>query len=236
MVVTLSSVVPWGRTMSEYSLMFGLYEQNLDSSILGCGDGPASFNSEMTGLGRRVVSVDPIYSLTGQQIEQRIAETYETIIAQCKASRENYVWSFFSDPDELGRHRLGAMRIFLEDFERGLAEGRYLAEELPRLSFRDGEFDLALCSHFLFLYTEQLSLEFHVEAIREMCRVAREVRIFPLLDLKVRPSVHVEPVISGLRKARLTVEIVKVPYEFQRGGDEMMKIQRNSFSSINQGV
>jgi hypothetical protein len=88
----------------------------------------------------------------------------------------------------------------------------------------------------LFLYTEQLSLEFHVEAIREMCRVAREVRIFPLLDLKVRFSAHVEPVVSSLRQGGYGVEIVKVPYEFQRGGDEMIKIQRNSFFSINQDV
>jgi hypothetical protein len=210
--------------MSEYRLMFDLSEQNLDASILGCGDGPASFNSEMTRLGRRVISVDPIYSLTCQQIEQRIAETYETIISQCKSNQDNYVWSFFSDPDALGRHRIEAMRVFLEDFERGLGEGRYLAEELPRLSFRDHEFDLALCSHLLFLYSEQLSLEFHIEAIQEMCRVAREVRIFPLLDLNVRPSAHIEPVVSRLRRAGLNLEVVKVPYEFQRGGDEMMRV------------
>jgi hypothetical protein len=226
MAVTLSSVVPWGRTMSEYRLLFDLSERELDGRILGCGDGPASFNSEMTTLGRRVISVDPIYALTKHQIEQRIAETYDPIISQCKASLENYVWSFFSDPDALGRHRLGAMQVFLDDFERGLAEGRYLTQELPRLSFEDGQFDLALCSHLLFLYTEQLSLDFHIEAIREMCRVTREVRIFPLLDLKVRRSAHVEPVVSRLRQSGRAVEIVKVPYEFQRGGDEMMKIQQ----------
>jgi hypothetical protein len=212
--------------MAEYQLMFDLSDQDLDRSILGCGDGPASFNSEMARLGRRVISVDPIYALSGLQIEQRIAETYETIISQCKANLENYVWSFFRDPDELGRHRLCAMRLFLDDFERGLAEGRYLNEQLPSLSFRDDEFDLALCSHLLFLYTEQLSLDFHIDAIIEICRVAREVRIFPLLDLRVRRSAHVEPVVSRLRAQGLSVEIVKVPYEFQRGGDEMMKIRR----------
>jgi hypothetical protein len=224
MSVTLSSVVPWGRTMSEYRLMFDLSEQQLDASILGCGDGPASFNSEMTALGRRVISVDPIYSLSREQIEQRIGETYDTIISQCKANLDNYIWSLFSDPDALGRHRLGAMRGFLDDFETGLAEGRYLHQELPHLGFNDKQFDLALCSHLLFLYTEQLSLDFHAEAILEMCRVAREVRVFPLLDLKVRPSEHVQPVISRLEQAGHAVEIVKVPYEFQRGGDEMIKV------------
>ena len=226
MAVTLSSVVPWGRTMAEYRLMFDLSERDLTGRILGCGDGPASFNAEMTRLGRHVISVDPIYALSRQQIEQRVAETYEPIISQCKANPQNYVWNFFSDPDDLGRHRLAAMRVFLDDFEQGLAEGRYRTQELPRLDFRDAEFNLALCSHLLFLYTEQLSLEFHVEAIREMCRVASEVRIFPLLDLKVRKSAHIGPLSARLQEAGLTVEIVKAPYEFQLGGDEMMKIRR----------
>src|SRR5262249_31977258 len=211
--------------MSEYMCMFDLREQDRERSCLGCAEGPASFNCEMTGTGRRVISVDPIYGLTRQQIEQRIAETYDTIISQCKASVENFVWSFFSDPDALGRYRLGAMKIFLEDFEQGLTQGRYLVQELPGLRFPDREFDLALCSHLLFLYTEQLSPEFHLEAIQEMSRVAREVRIFPLMDLKVRRSAHIEPVVRRLRESALKVEIVKVPYEFQRGGNEMMKIR-----------
>jgi len=225
MAVTLSSVVPWGRTLSEYMLMFDLSEGDLNSRILGCGDGPASFNCEMTRLGRRVISVDPIYALSRKEIEHRVSETYDTIVSQCQQSIGNFVWSFFSDPEAMGRHRLGAMRVFLEDFDQGLAQGRYLVQELPGLDFATGEFDLALCSHLLFLYTEQLSLEFHLAAIREMSRVAREVRIFPLLDLKVKPSAHLEPLAGQLRHEGLIVEIVKVPYEFQRGGDKMMRIR-----------
>lgn len=44
-------------------------------------------------------------------------------------------------------------------------------------------FDLAVCSHLLFLYSEHLSEDFHVESIKELCRVAGEARIFPLLEL-----------------------------------------------------
>ncbi|HKF54731.1 MAG TPA: SAM-dependent methyltransferase, partial [Blastocatellia bacterium] len=63
-------------------------------------------------------------------------------------------------------------------------------------------------------------------AIKEMCRVAQEVRIFPILDLKVRKSAHIESLLPRLEESALTVEIVRVPYEFQRGGDEMMKIRK----------
>ena len=64
-----------------------LSDEELTSQILGVGDGPASFNSEMKTLGHTVVSVDPIYAFSKQQIEQRIQKTYDTVISQVKQIR-----------------------------------------------------------------------------------------------------------------------------------------------------
>ena len=224
MSVTLDQVVPWGRSLEEYRRMFDMSERDLAARILGCGDGPASFNAEMTALGRSVVSCDPIYAFSKEQIARRVEDTYDPIVEQVRRNAQNYVWSDFRDPDALGRHRLATMRVFLADFDAGRAAGRYLPEALPALSFADSQFDLALCSHLLFLYSEQLSLEFHAAAIRELCRVAREVRIFPLLALDCRPSPHIAPVQARLREAGFTAEIARVPYEFQAGGDRMMRV------------
>src|SRR6187401_543475 len=58
---SLFSVVPWGRSFDEYVRMFALAESDLESRILGCGDGPASFNVEATRRGATVVSCDPLY-------------------------------------------------------------------------------------------------------------------------------------------------------------------------------
>jgi hypothetical protein len=66
----LNEVVPWGRTLQEYKLMFALSDTDLNKKILGCGDGPASFNTEMTELGYSVVSIDPIYEFSVDQILQ----------------------------------------------------------------------------------------------------------------------------------------------------------------------
>ncbi len=44
---TLEKVVPWGRSFDEYVNMFGLTEVDLGLCILGCGDGPAAFNSAL---------------------------------------------------------------------------------------------------------------------------------------------------------------------------------------------
>lgn len=57
----LANIVPWGRSFEEYRAMFELSEQDLNKRILGCGDGPASFNAEATKRGSKVISCDPVY-------------------------------------------------------------------------------------------------------------------------------------------------------------------------------
>lgn len=220
----LDQVVPWGRSLSEYRRMFDMSERDMAAKILGCGDGPASFNAEMSALGHAAVSCDPIYAFSKEQIARRVEDTYAPIVEQVRLNAQRYVWTEFRDPDDLGRHRLATMRAFLADFDAGRAAERYLPDALPALSFGDGQFDLALCSHLLFLYSEQLSLEFHEAAVRELCRVAREVRIFPLLALDCRPSPYIEPILDRMHQAGFAAEIARVPYEFQAGGDRMMRI------------
>ena len=83
-----------------------------------------------------------------------------------------------------------------------------------------------MCSRFLFLYTIQLGEAFHRSAIREMCRVAAEVRIFPMLALGGHQSSYVDGTVGELRDAGFDVSIEIVPYEFQRGGNRMMRIRR----------
>ncbi len=145
--------------------MFSLAPRDLDGKILDYAGGPASFNAEATQKGYRVVSCDPIYRFTAEEIANRIGEAYETVVAGANANQERYVWGKISSPEHMGEIRMAAMHRFLEDFSRGLEKRRYRPDELPSLGFADGEFDLALCSHFLFTYSEQLSTDFHVAAI-----------------------------------------------------------------------
>lgn len=46
------------------------------------------------------------------------------------------------------------MEKFLLDYEIGKTAGRYLQQSLPNLEFADNQFDLCLCSHLLFLYSD----------------------------------------------------------------------------------
>ncbi len=224
MAFNLEKVVPWGRTLEEYSKMFCLTETELHLSILGCGDGPAGFNKEMKALGREMVSIDPLYQFSLEQIRGRIDISFNQVMQQVRQNQDEFIWETISSPEELGRLRMGAMQNFLTDFERGKEQGRYRVEELPFLPFDDKQFDLALCSHFLFLYSDQLSFDFHRGSIAEMGRVAKEVRIFPLVKLGGVKSQHAERIVTDFKAEGYVVSIETVDYEFQRGGNQMMKI------------
>lgn len=224
MTFTLENVVPWGRSCDEYLAMFALSEEELRRRFLGCGDGPASFNCMMTRRRCHVISVDPIYRFSADEIRNRIDETYEEVMEQTRKNKNEFVWGYISSVEELGKVRMAAMNDFLSDYAAGLREGRYVDASLPTLPFEDGEFDIALCSHFLFLYSEHLSEDFHVQSIKELCQVASEARIFPLLELGAKRSRHLDTVVDSLEKGGFVVNVEKVPYEFQKGGNEILRV------------
>lgn len=224
MGLKLENVIPWGRNFTEYVRMFNLTTDELKLKILDCASGPSSFNAAMTEQGYNVISCDPVYYFTADEIRQRIKDTYTAVINGVKANLDCYVWQEITSPEQLGKVRMAAMEKFLADFDSGLTEGRYLPHGLPVLPFNNYQFDLALCSHFLFTYSEQLLEEFHLAAIREMCRVAKEVRIFPILNISGEVSQILEAVINKLEMQGYSVEVKQVGYEFQKGGNQLLKV------------
>jgi hypothetical protein len=222
MGIALDQVILWGRSLDEYIGMFDLRPDDLDLSILDCASGPASFNAEMTRQGGRVISCDPSYIFSPQELARRIEETFPSILSKVEAAQDTYVWREIASPAQLGEVRMTAMRRFLEDFAS--PKDRYVVASLPNLPFAHQRFDLALCSHFLFTYSTQFSVDFHVASILDMCRVASEVCVFPLLDTTGIPSALLDPVIEELSQRGYHCEIRSVPYEFQRGGNTLLRV------------
>jgi len=221
--VELSEVVPWGRSLSEYKEMFLLSDDDLRKKILGCGDGPACFNAELSAKGGNVTSIDPIYQFNPEQIRARIGEVYPQIMEQVSRNKDDYIWINIGGVEELGRVRMDAMKSFLSDYEKNQETERYIKASLPILPFEDGEFDLALCSHYLFLYSEHVNLEQHMESMKELCRVSREVRIYPLLSINSnKESPHLEPVMAEMEKSGIDASLIPVRYEFQKGATKML--------------
>ena len=104
---------------------------------------------------------------------------------------------------------------------------RYIPVTLPSLPFKDGEFDILLSAHFLFMYADRLDYQFHIKTINELLRVTKEeIRIFPLVDLEGKRYEHLDKLINYLADNGCTVEEVKVPYEFQTNANSMLKIKK----------
>jgi hypothetical protein len=222
----LKEIVPWGRSLEEYAQFFNLSQEDRRKRILGCGDGPASFNTEMSKLGHQVVSVDPLYQFEVTDIAARFEDCFDDVIGQVSATPDRWNWDYHRNPEQLGQNRRRVMEAFLADFPSGLQSGRYRCAALPELPFDANEFDLVLCSHLLFLYSEHLSEDFHVRSVLELGRVAREIRIFPLLTLAQQRSPHLEAVTRSMRNNGWSVNFVSVRGGFQIGAGEMLHLHR----------
>lgn len=225
MAFTLNSVVPWGRNLDEYKAMFLLNENDLEKKIAGFGDGPASFNYEAYCLGCDITSYDPIYQFSKIELEQRIDEVREIVMEQMKENKDNYVWTRIKDLNELEQIRMSAMKLFLNDYEAGLSEKRYVYHELPgQLALEEDYFDIGLSSHFLLMYTS-LGYDFHIKAMTEMLRVCKEIRIFPVVDLDAIQTDLIYSVIDYFEK-RYFVELIETDYQFQKNANKMLLIRK----------
>lgn len=224
MAFLLNSVVPWGRSFDEYRRMFCLSDKDLQGKTAGFGDGPASFNCEAAEKGYSVTSFDPIYGFSEAQLEKRIEEVRVTVMQQMRENTDNYVWTQIKSLEELESLRMSAMKRFLADYGKGRAEGRYICHELPqRVPCEDNAFDIGLSSHFLLMYTG-LGYDFHVQAMTEMLRACKEIRIFPTVDLDAEETELANTVIRHF-KADYDVEIRKTQYEFQKGDNKLLIIR-----------
>lgn len=222
----LGGVVPWGRRLWEYRAFFGLDELPPSSPILDAGGGPASFAAEAAREGLTVVAADPIYTLDADAIGRRFEETAVAMRVGMRRAAYRFNWKQYGSEAAVQELRREALDLFLGDFEAGKVEGRYVPASLPDLPFGDASFRLALVSHFLFLYGDDLNFEFHLASARELLRVAEEVRIFPLLNLDGLPSSHLPGVMSEMKREGAEVELVRVPFEFQKGATRMLRLRR----------
>ncbi len=223
----LGGVVPWGRRFREYAAFFALGDLARCAPVLDAGGGPSSFAAEARDMGIAVTAADPIYRFGEADIRRRFEATAEVMRTGMRRASYRFNWSYYGSEEAVHRLRREALGLFLADFDAGKAEGRYVAASLPALPFADGSFRLALCSHLLFLYGDDLDFDFHLAALRELLRVAEEVRIFPLLNLDGLPSSHLPGAMSALRGERVLAELVDVPFEFQKGATRMLRLTRN---------
>jgi hypothetical protein len=92
------------------------------------------------------------------------------------------------------------------------------------LPYTDHSFDFALVSHYLFTYSQEITLESHLQIITELTRVANEVRIFPILTKNSEFSSHLGPIIQHFNSLGFKTELRTVNFTIQPGGNAVLII------------
>ena len=217
------AVPPWGRSAAEYEAFFALSDVPPAARILDCGGGPSSFTAEWSRKGQYVVAVDPIYRFSTRDFLADFDTTAARMLAGMQKARDRFKWDYYGSPEDVVQRRRDVLTAFNSDFQAETRRGRYVSACLPELPFLSESFDLVLCSHLLFLYTAEFDSEIHLSFLREMLRVGREVRVFPLLDMDGEVSAHLYDTIQTLRMST-RVELVPLSFEFRSGDSNMLRL------------
>lgn len=211
------------RSFEEYEAFFGLTSADLTGAVLDCSAGASGFVAAVNHRGGRATAVDPAYDRTAEELGAAAHAALvegEAILAQ---HADRYLWSWYGSLEHHHEIRRTALAEFLDDLRRH--PDSYVAGSLPHLPFDDGVFDLAVCSHLLFTWSNVFDEAWHEAAVLELLRVASEVRLFPLVAQGAGDPVPFLPaLVDRLQGLGYRAEVVDVPYEFQRGASQMLVV------------
>tara|TARA_R110002110_G_scaffold166602_2_gene367358 strand:- start:120197 stop:120910 length:714 start_codon:yes stop_codon:yes gene_type:complete len=225
----INGVTALGFGLEEYIKMFDLTDIELNMNILDCRAGASCFAAQMHEQSQVVVACDPLYRSEFDQIKHLVNAAKDSIQNSFATSAQEF--SILPEKAKEFMHQAETgIEIFFNDFPEGQKAGRYTGDSLPSLSFDDEQFQLALVCHYLFTFSEQMSVEDHLNAIKELVRVSNEVRIFPLVTYGGQLSPYVGEVVAMLQNLSYGVEIRGVDYALQNQGNAMLRVWAESCS------
>lgn len=227
-MVDINDFLVTARSLDEYRAMFDLTDADLvGRTVLDCPGGASSFTAEASQLAAYAVAVDPVYEMSPGDLCVRALDDAALGARFLHENRERYDWTRFRSEEAHYAARVRAVGRFAWD--RRQYPERYVSAALPELPFRDREFDFVLCSNLLFSYDDRIDIAAHLAAIRELLRVCSgEVRVFPLLGYAGERSAFVETIVTTLGNEGLDVQLQPVPYAFQRGSHEALRVSLTS--------
>lgn len=207
--------------------MFDLDEQALSGRILDCCAGSSSFVAGLTARGGDAVAADPAYSLPRSDLADTSGNGHTGTDRIISGHEERFTWRWYGSPQRRDVMRREAAARFADDIIH--RPHTYVAAALPHLPFVDGSFDLVLCSHLLFTWSDKFDADWHHSALHEMLRVSRrEVRVFPLVVQGTgEPVAFLDDLMTRISEDGYGVERRQVPYEFQRGANTMLVASRS---------
>jgi hypothetical protein len=221
--MTKHEAIPsWIHGLEEYEQMFDLKPDDYTKSILDFPGSISSFNADVSLKAQRVVSGDAIYGMSFEEVEnyahrlmklncEHLTEHADQVLKLGKSALEPI---FAMWKDNYSR--------FLDDYVAGKMQSRYQQVLMPELPYETHEFQLALCSDYVFNRHAQNDCK-PEQVVSELCRVAEEVRIFPLLTEEGDISEWLGPLMLDLQNRNHGIEIRQVSFENVKGGNAMLR-------------
>lgn len=220
----MQKLVLWGHHIDEYQEMFDLSDSDMKARLLEYGCGPSAVNAELMDRSHSIVSCDPLFNLDKDTLRTKVSLVFADMVSQVLKHQELFDFSRYGSAKFLVDERQEGINKFFSDYNKGKAENRYLGVSEYALPFSDFTFDFALSAHYLFADLDEQDVHFHIQVIRELARVAKEVRIFPLIDRYNQPSPFLGPVLLALQQDNYGIEVREVAYHLQPSGNAMLRV------------
>ncbi|MBS0350680.1 MAG: hypothetical protein JSR33_05760 [Proteobacteria bacterium] len=203
----------WIYNLDDYQSIFGLTAQELQKRILDFPSGISSVNAELYAKGFYMVSADPAYQLTPEEMRIHAYEMLQTSIQQLEPDNNHF--------SLISKWRMST-EIFLSDYALGKKEGRYKVLNHPPFQPLENSFELLLCTDYLFTANSS-SLPIQ-QMMEELCNLAMEVRIFPLPNLQSAVASELGPVMLALQNRNFGVEVRGVAYPERKEANAILRV------------
>ncbi|UQZ82841.1 hypothetical protein SK3146_02001 [Paenibacillus konkukensis] len=225
-----SGVAMTCRSFDEYERMFALTGELLrEGPVLDVAGGASSFVAEACSRGVAAQAADPLYAMEPEDIRSRGRREIESSTAKLEKLKHVYDWSYYGSLDNHRSIREQSLERFAGHYSQTQGTSVYTAAALPKLPFADESFSLVLCSHFLFLYSEQFDYAFHLEAVRELLRVCRQggaVMVYPLYSLNQQRYASLDRLISDVEQDGVKAHLSLSGLAFIPGSTERLTLRK----------
>lgn len=227
MDLSINEICGLGYSVDDYKKMFDLSDDDLNRNILDYRSGANVFCQEIYNQNKSEASIikacDPIYQMNITDLKKLAKASIDKLNQEYKANKSKFTLNT-ADFEKFIEQRINNINIFFSEFEVNKNNNLYTLDSLPSLSFEDEKFDLALVNYYFFSYSEILGLDYIVAGLKELIRVANEVRIFPLVNHSGEYSDAVPMVLGKLQENDLGAEIKEVEFGLWQSENAMMKV------------
>jgi len=208
-------------TYDDYIAMFDLDPTMLSRKIIEFPGCFSSFNATALQKNEHVTSLDPLYDLETPMLTnliQQQAKLWETHVEMTTGNDDAHLIA----KEKYNRFQ-EASSIFLNDYSLDSEHKRYVAWDTEnKLPFNEHSFQLALCSHWLF--KQKYSLQQVIDFIDGLCRVAGEVRIFPLLTEKFEAPDYLGHLLANFQTRGYQISCKAIDFDKHEEGSAMLCI------------